>query len=354
MRAGALAALVALAIGLASCRGGCNRAEKAAHPFEGRLAVIPFEARSVVGLDFDQVRASPFAAKLSALALSSPADEQRLAAFRDRTGLDPTRQIDSILVGFPEEARLRGELGIVIRAVHFDESRLVAYVRDTLQKDGDDLISTRHGHRTLWAARTDPSLAGFFLDGRTLVIGGGGWAARMADLADGAPVSGSAETNVELLQLCERAASGHAIWAAAIVPAELRRQLERDPRFESAASVTRMSLGIGLGPGLDAAFTADLADPSEAKVLVARVSEMLQGAKHDPRVLMLGLGPEIDGITSRVEGTTFSLRLALGDAQVADLLDRAAAFLTLLRQGRARLRKMNRRRSVRRARLGKR
>jgi hypothetical protein len=327
--------VVVAALAFASCRGACGRADRAAGPLEGRLALLPIDTRSVVALDFDQIRRAPFAAKLSTLAASSPEDEKRLAAFSKRTGLDPVRQIDSIVVGFPEEARLHGEMGVVVRAERFDESRLVAYVRDTLQKDGDDLVTKLHGRRTLWATRKDPSLAGFFLDGRTLVIGGGGWAERMADLADGAPASGSAETNLELVELCSRAAAGHSIWAGAIVPVELRRQLQQDPRFESAASVTRMSLGINLGTGLEVAFTADLADPSEAKVLVAKVSETVQGAKRDPRVLMLGLGPELDGITSRVEGSTFSLKLALGEAQVNDLLDRASAFLKLMRQDRA-------------------
>ena len=335
MRKAPLVVVVALALALASCRGACGRADRAAGPLEGRLALLPIDTRSVVALDFDQIRSAPFAAKLSTLAASSPDDEKRLAAFRARTGLDPVRQINSIVVGFPEEARLHGEMGVVVRAERLDESRLVAYVRDTLQKDGDDLVAKPHGRRTLWATRKDPSLAGFFLDGRTLVIGGGGWAERMADLSDGAPASGSAETNLELVELCTRAAAGHAIWAGAIVPVELRRQLQQDPRFESAASVTRMSLGINLGTGLEAAFTADLADPSEAKVLVAKVSETVQGAKRDPRVLMLGLGPELDGITSRVDGSTFSLKLALGEAQVNDLLDRASAFLKLMRQDRA-------------------
>ena len=334
MRA-ALVVLVALVAALGSCRGACGRAERTARLLDGRLSLLPIDTRSVVALDFDQIRTAPFAAKLSALAAASPEDEKRLAAFRERTGLDPVRQVDSIVVGFPEEARVHGEMGVVVRAERLDESRLVAYVRDTLQNDGDDLVAKPHGRRTLWTTRKDPSLAGFFLDGRTLVIGGGGWAARMADLADGAPASGSAETNLELVELCARAAAGHAIWAGAIVPVELRRQLQQDPRFESAASVTRMSLGIGLGTGLEAAFTADLADPSEAKVLVAKVSETVQGAKRDPRVLMLGLGPELDGITSRVDGSTFSLKLVLGETQVNDLLDRASAFLKLMRQDRA-------------------
>jgi hypothetical protein len=328
-----LAAVVA--VGLASCRGGCSRATREARPLDGRLALFPIETRSLVALDLVKVRAAPMSARLASLAVASPSDQQRLDVFRQRTGLDPGRQIESIIVGFPEEARVRGELGIVVRAARFDEARLIAYVRDALQKDGDDLVPTTRGRRTLWAARKDPALAGFFLDGRTLVVGGGGWATRMADLSDGAPASGSAETNLELVQLCERASARHAIWAAAIVPGDLRRQLEHDPRFASAASVTHMALGIDFGAGLDAVVSADLTDAKEAQALVGKVNETLQGAKRDPRVLMLGLGPDIDGITSRADGTSFSLKMSLSEAQVADLLDRAAAFLSLIRQGRA-------------------
>jgi hypothetical protein len=354
--------VLALAFAFASCRGGCRHTPAPARPLGGRLALFPVETHTVVALDVAKVRAAPLATKLAALALARPADEQRLETFRQRTGLDLVHQIDSLIVAFPQEARARGELGIVVRAARFDQARLIAYVRDALQEDGDDLTPTPRGHRTLWAGRKDPTLAGFFLDDRTLVIGGGGWATKMADLAEGAPASSSAESDLELVELCEKAAAGHAIWAAAIVPADLRRQLERDPRFAGAAAVMRMALAIDLGsaaaapapaataaapsaaapgarpapvPGLDAVFTAELADAKEAAALVGKVTDTLRGAKRDPRVLMLGLGPELDGITSKAEGTTFTLRIALGEEQVADLLQRAAMFLTLARQGRA-------------------
>jgi hypothetical protein len=361
--------LVLLAIACPSCRGACHRELQPARPLGGRLALFPLETRTVVSLDIAQVRASPLSARLAALAVASPGDEKSLQVFHQRTGLDPVRDIDSVTVAFPEEARARGELGVILRASRFDQSRLVAYVRDALQKDGDDLVPTTHGRRLLWAGRKDPTLGGFFLDDQTLVIGGGGWAARMIDLADPADRPGqrapagdggvSAESDIELLELCERAAAGHAIWAAAIVPPDLRRQLARDPRFAGAAAVMRMSLAIELGAGdagaqvgagdagsdaglelsaplgLDVTFTAELADAQEATALVGKVTETLREAKRDPRVLMLGLGPDLDGVTSKAEGATFTVRVTLGNAQVTDLLQRAGAFLTLARQGRA-------------------
>lgn len=336
-------------LGLLACRGGCRRAEAPARPLGGRLALFPIETRTVVALDIAKLRASPLAPQLAALAVASPADDQRLETFRQRSGLDPVHQIDSITVAFPEEARARGELGIILRASHFDQPRLIGYVRDVLQKDGDDLVPTPRGPNLVWAGRKDPTLAGFFLDEGTLVIGGGGWADKMADLAAGSPpraggqsAATSAETDLELLELCQRAASGHAIWAAAIVPADLRRQLERDPRFAGASGVMRMALGIDLragavrsdaGAGLDAIVTADLATAAEAAALADKVVVTLRDAKRDPRLLMLGIGPDLDGVVSKAEGRTFSLQVKLGEDQVSDLLQRARALLMLARQG---------------------
>jgi len=357
---------VVLAGALASCRGGCRRGPPPAGPLEGRLALLPGETRTVVALDIARLRASSLAPQLTALAVASPADDQRLEAFRQRTGLDPARQIDSVTVAFPEEARARGELGIILRASHFDQTRLIAYVRDALQKDGDDLVPTPRGPHLLWAARKDPTLAGFFLDEGTLVIAGGGWAEKIADLAaarGSAPAArklASAESDKELLELCQRAAAGHAIWAAAIVPAELRRQLERDPRFAGASGVMRMALGIGLRPGagpgdggagaslgsdgspagaspagdgLDAVFTADLTTAQEASALADKVAVALRDAKRDPRLLMLGIGPDLDAVVGKAEARTFSLQIKLDQAQVSDLLQRASALLALARQG---------------------
>ena len=117
----------------------------------------------------------------------------------------------------------------MLRADGFDEARLVAYARDELQKGGDDLTSIKRGRLTLWSPKRDPSVAGFFVDERTFVLGAGAWAARMADLVNNVNPGDSAATNLELVRLVERAAGKHTIWGAAIVPAETRRSLAMRP-----------------------------------------------------------------------------------------------------------------------------
>lgn len=325
LAAGAAAAL--------SCRGGCGSGGGKARPLGGRLALFPAQATMVVSVDVAKLRSAPLAGKLAELVTQSQSDSKEIETFTRRTGLDPLKQLESLVVAFPEEARRHGEFGLVLKAAAFDQARLIAYTRDELQKDGDDLVATPRGHRTLWARRSNPEVAGFFMDDRTFVLGAGGWAGRMADLSDGGPISSSAESNKDLVRLCERTAGNHAAWAAALVPDDTRRLLMAEPRFKSAASVTRMAAGLDVTKGLDALVLADLAKEGDAATLAAQVTESLRDAKKNAEVLMLGLGPYLDAVTTKGAGSTFEVHIGLTTTQVNDLLERAAAYLKLSRAG---------------------
>jgi hypothetical protein len=329
--------VIAFAVVLAlagSCRGGCSRPSDPAATVGGRLALLPEPVRVVVSIDFAKLRGSPIAEKLAALGKDDPAGDRELEDFRRRTGLDPLKQLDSILVGFPEDARQRGELALVVRAEHLDQARLVAYVRDQLNKSGDDLVSTQHGRFTVWATRSKPDVAGFFIDERTFVLGAGGWAPRLGDLAEKAHPSDSAATNLDLTRLTERAAD-HALWAAALVPMETRRALAGDPQTRAASSLTSLVVGVDFGRGLDAVVTGDVTTAADAQALAGKMQETLRDAKRNAQILMLGLGPYLDGVSARAQDKRFELRASLNEAQVDDLLSRLRAFLTLARQGQA-------------------
>jgi len=324
-------------VAMSSCRGACNRggdAERALTP-QGRLAPFPAAARMVAGVDVAQLRASPAAAKVQKLAVESQADQQTLAEFQRRTGFDPLKQLVSLTVAFPEDARASGDFGLVLRADHFDEARLIAYARDELQKSADDLVSTKHGRFTLWTSRRDPTVVGFFPDDHTFMLGAGGWGARMADLADKAAPGDSAATNLELVRLVERVAGAHAIWGAAIVPAETRRSLAAQPGLTDAATIGTLSASIDFGTGLDAKLIADVATPDAARSLATKVTESLRDAKRNPQVLMLGLGPYLSGVSARAADRTFEVHAALGPEAVDDLVTRLGALVALARAGTA-------------------
>jgi hypothetical protein len=179
-------------------------------------------------------------------------------------------------------------------------------------------------------------VAGFFADGRTFVLGAGGWAPRMADLADTARASDSAATDLDLVRLAERAAAGeHGIWAAALIPPQTRRRLREEPRFAAAATVMTLAAGLDLGRGLQAVLLADTATTPDAQQLAARAQETLRSAKRNAQVLMLGLGPYLDGVTARAVDHSFELRVTLTEPQLDDIFARLGAALSLARRGRA-------------------
>jgi hypothetical protein len=319
-------------VAVASCRGGCGRAEGLA-TVEGRLALFPAATRIVASIDVAKLRTSPAAAKLAAQAKRNPADQREIEEFARRTGFDPLAHLNSVTVAFPEEARVHGELGMILRADHLDEARLVAYARDQLQKTGDDLAATAHGKLTLWASKRDPDLVGFFVDDQTLVLGAGGWGPKMADLAETPRPSESAATDLDLVSLVERAASAHDIWAAAIVPDATRKSLSADPSFADAANIRTLAAGLNLGKGLEAVLHADLATAAAARGLADRVTAGIADAKKNPQVLMLGVGPYLDGVTASASDRSFDLHAGLNEAAFDDLLARLGALLTLARGG---------------------
>jgi len=322
---------------LCSCRGGCGRGGDAdrALTVQGRLALFPAAARIVAGIDVAQLRASPSAAKIQALAIESQADEQTLAEFQRRTGFDPMKQLSGLTVAFPDDARATGDFGLVLRADRFDEARLVAYARDELQKTGDDLLATKRGRLTLWSSKRDPAVVGFFIDERTFALGAGTWGARMADLADKTNPGDSAATNLQLVHLVERAAGTHAMWAAAIVPAETKRSLAAQPGLAEAASIDTLSAAIDFGQGAQATLIADVANPDAARALATKVTESLRDAKRNPQVLMLGLGPYLGGVSAHAADRTFEVRASLTKEAVEDLVGRLAAMIALARAGQA-------------------
>ena len=134
-----------------------------------------------------------------------------------------------------------------------------------------------------------------------------------------------------MTHLVEQAARPHALWAAAIVPETARRNWPADPRFAAAASVLTLIVGVDLGKGLDATVLATLATAADARALATKATEALRDAKRNAQVLMLGLGPYLDGVTAAAVDKTFELKAGLGEAAVDDLIVRLQGLLSLTR-----------------------
>jgi hypothetical protein len=334
-------ALVGLVLG-AAFGGACR---KPPPPAQDRiLRFFPGDARAVASVDLAAMRASVVWQRLSALGQDAPADRRMLAEMAERTGTDALQDLGRLVVAVPEDARTRGAFGLVVEAATgktFDEKRLVTFARDRAALAGNQIVMKSHAGRRLWVG--GDGSAGFFPDDRTFVMGGGGWAEVMAELnagQGGGPTRRSAADSPELSRFCERVSrreggSEKAVWVAALMPAAERRALMADPRFEAAAAINRLGLALEPGAGLDLDVVAEFSTAEDAREMAGLIEALVREAKGDPRVLLLGVGPYLAGVSSAARGPTLRLGLSLTSAQISDLMDRLEAALRLSRRKKA-------------------
>lgn len=325
------APLLGLLLLLGACRGGCGQPD-AVRP-DATLAALPPEARIVLSIDVARVRASRFWKTLADLVAEDAEDKKLIADLAAATGFDPLRQLKRVVAAFPDDARQRGEFVLLLDGEGMDERRLVAWARDQAKGQGAALVSRSHAGRTLWTAQGS-GVSAFFVRGERVVIGGGGWAEKAAALVD-APAAPSAAGHAELASLCRRLGKQRAVWAAAIVPAEVRRALlGADGGADATGAISRLAFGLDLGTSLDAELVLELSNEADARALAARVQTSVAEAKKNAQVLMLGLGPYLEPLTVKAQGASVHFALSLPEAQANDLLSRAAGLARLSR-GRA-------------------
>jgi hypothetical protein len=293
---------------------------------------MPAETKILASIDFGRLRATPVWAALASLRAEEERDRKLIEELVARTGLDPFRQIHRVVLAFPEDARTRGEMAVVIEGDVFDQRRLLTYIGDQARLKGRSLTQSARRRRTLWSYGGELPATGFFVDDRRIVIGTGGWAEKVADTADGVPGARSVTDAGELQRLIDRAGAARGLVAAALVPESTRRRLLGDLASETQASVLRLAASADFGPGLDAELVAEMSNAADARALVETFRTFVQEGKRSPQVLLLGAGPYLDALTARADGPTARFRLALGEAQTRELLDRLKGLLKLRRQ----------------------
>lgn len=332
--------LVPLAFGLVAamggCRGGCGRPPaggQSSNDLGGALRLLPADTRIVASLDFARIRATPFWRALTSLPGEQDKDRKLLEELISRTGLDPFRHIHRAVLAFPEEARASGQMALILEGEIFDQKRLVTYLGDQARLRGRSLTQQSRGRRTLWTYPGDVPATGFFLDDRRLVIGSGGWAEQVADLADGKAGAQSAAARGELGRLLARGPS-RSVVVGALIPEGTRRRLLAQSGLDAQGSVLRLVAGVDLGPSFEAELVAELSNAADATELTKRFQSFVTEAKRNPQVLLLGAGPYLDALSTRADGPNARFRASLGEAQTRELLERLKG---LARLGRERL-----------------
>lgn len=321
-------ALLMTLVGVAGCKGCEAPGQRRADP---ALALLPARAQTVVSLDLSQVRRSVLWKAVATAGQRSSDDLKILEGVKARTGFDPLVDVHRLVFAFPEDARANGEFALLAFGDHLDERRLVSYARDEAKARGFDLRQQEHAGQRLWVGSDEQTKrAGFFLNDHTFVLGGGGWAQQMA--ASVAQPPEALPTHAELSHLCARIGTGHAAWAVAVVPNATRTRLAGLPRFAAASNIARVAVTLDLKDGLAASLRAELSTKEDAQALAAEVNNYIREAKQSPKLLLMGIGPWLEGVAARAQGPNVTVSLQLNAGQAQAMADRLAALMQLMKR----------------------
>lgn len=303
-----LAAALLLTVVLASCRRPAPEASPLAASaarscLREDLALVPEEARLVLSLDLDRLRATPVGNRL--LAAPARAIEHLFGELARGAGIDLLTQVRRLLVALPGERQDDDRLLAILEVSPLDRARASAWLR----------------------SRQTTSSAGFVVGTDRVVLARGAWAAPSANRKPSGELPDDAASDEELRRLCERAARQSAAWFAAIVPVSLRRRLITENRFPDVASVARLHGSLGAEGGLHAELAAELSNGPDARRLAQRLRGFLDAAKRHPDLLAQGLSPYLEAVHIAAHGPGVQAVLDLPTVEATNLAARLDELL---------------------------
>lgn len=325
-----------LALGTAAFMGGMSTRALASQAGPAELSLVPAGAAVVAYANVHDVMASEFRQKLTS-AMDSSGDGRM--KFKDETGIDIERDIDSVVAAALPDADGNGQgFGFVALRGRFDTARIEAIVTekggrmdeyrgarlllpparsaasdDPAASDGDASVQ-RHRPE---APDTPPALA---LVNANLVVLGSLDAVKAAidrDQDGGTSIL----SDGEFVRMLENLESYSTMWAiarsSALGGAELRDELA-----SKLPGVKWVAASGYVNGGLRASVTAEANDDEAAKNL----RDVVQGALAMARLHADGkpeLAPLLQGLQVAGTGTTVSVNVAMPSAVIDALFDQA-------------------------------
>ena len=179
-----------------------SSAQAAVGPLAGEALILPKDARFVMGFDVKRFAASPFYERFATKRGMKP---EMLAQLEERTGLNPARDIDQIVIAGSGQGG--SHPGLAVAFGRFDLYRLGR----AIETDGK-AQSSNHEGVTVYSFAKDAShtVAVAFLDESTLVFGSKDkvLAAISSRTRNEAPL----KSNTQLISLVEKVRPGSTFW----------------------------------------------------------------------------------------------------------------------------------------------
>jgi hypothetical protein len=286
--------------------GGCGSKAGTSDP----MKLVPGDSRVLVQINVARLRQTQFKDRLFQLRDRSASLKKKWDGLVQKSGLDPLRDIDTVLLALPFQKQESSEAALVAIG-RFNQPALVAWFKE---QAGQGATETKHGTRTIYSDAGGHHVS--FINSTTAVVGDLTQVKKILDLADGK--GQSARQSPTLVELSNRARGNQVIWGVVSLPEAVRqRARETDSPFKA---VSTMVATIDFAAGLELDFRADCSDENEARSLTDKFNNVIKELLESPMFGSLGFSGLVSELKGSHEGKVFRVRGSLPQQQLDDLI----------------------------------
>ncbi len=311
-----LASTVVVALGVVAGLGALwlSSARAAVGPLPGEALILPADARFVMGFDVKRFTASPFYARFASERGMQP---EALRELEERTGLDPARDVDQIVIVGTTSAGKESP-GLAMALGRFDLYKIGRALETEGKVTGHDVDGV-----SVYAFKEEGarSLALAFLDENTLLFG----PRTQVDAAVGSRTRGETplKKNTTLMGLVAKVRPGSTFWMVgdqtllAGMPTSIPAPgASADGATVSLPALKSLTVTGDLDPQVSLSVTGDAADELAAKNLADVVRGFVALMSLQARQK-----PELQQLASAVTVATEQNRVLVSARVPYELLD---------------------------------
>ncbi len=313
--------VVVVAAVAAAVAGGCKKkqpAERYDRVAVAALAAIPADASVVVGMDVAQLaQAAVVVRAVDQMLVRDPELAARLARLATDCGVDVARQIKTVHLALGPRAPGKGSAvppSLLVATGQLSEPALTRCLQAGTGSGGGELSVRDVGGRPLYKLTEGARVLHLaFGQDDTVVIGADeGWV--LAAVGSGAKVTTSKELGPLLAQVDRSAA----LWAVAVMDAELGQALSRVTGGKVGASPRALHGALDTRSGLAGTVAFAMATEGDAEALVGFARDEIQLLALAAQTL--GLGRVVAKVRVERKGSEAQFRVALTDDEVRQVL----------------------------------